>query len=76
MAKSAAELIAFHLFADMADITDGRYQPTRYSSPAVYTCGNDYFCCPTSKQTPPKDWAWKCVGEYYGRKVYQSVVKG
>jgi hypothetical protein len=72
MAKTAPEIIGFHLGWDMAEVSDARYQSTRFSSPGVYTCPHDYFCAPTAKQKPPKGFAWKEVGEHYGRKVYRA----
>lgn len=74
MAKTAPEIIAFHLGWDIREVSEGRYQ--RYSSPSVYVCGNDYFCAPTAKQRLPEDISekpWLEVGEYYGRKVYRAV---
>lgn len=70
MAKHANEVIAFHLGWNITDVTEGKYQ--RYSSPSVYVCGNDYYCCPTEKQKLPKDFDWKKVGEHYGRAVYRA----
>lgn len=72
MAKHANEIIGFHLSWDMADVSAGRYQSTRYSSPGVYVCGEDYFCCPSGSQKLPKGWNWQKVGEYYGRTVYRA----
>lgn len=73
MAKSAAEIIGFHLGWDIAEVRDGLYQRT--TAPAVYVCGSDYFTCPTAKQKLPKDIGeWATVGTYYGRTVYR--VKG
>ena len=68
--RTAPELIGFHLGWDIADVSDGRYQPSRYQRPAVYVCGDDYYCAPSTGQRPPADWQWDEVGEYYGRKVY------
>jgi hypothetical protein len=73
MAKHGSEIIAFHLGCDIRDVTDGRYQPSRYSNPPVYVCGEDYFCAPTERQElPGQDFDWKQVGEWYGRKVYRA----
>lgn len=72
MAKHASEIIAFHLCWNMSDVTDGRYQPTRYASPGVYVCGDDYFCCPSGSQKLPEGFSWEKVGEYYGRSVYRA----
>jgi len=72
MAKHANEIIGFHLGWDIREVSDGRYQPTRYSSPGVYVCGEAYFCCPTSKQKLPKGFKWEKVGHYYDRDVYRA----
>jgi hypothetical protein len=66
--RTAPEIIGFHLGWDMRDVSEGRYQ--RYSNPAVYVCGSDYYCAPTASQKPNSDFQWDVVGEYYGRKVY------
>lgn len=72
--KQAAEIIGFVLGWDITDVKDGVYQPTRYSSPRIYVCGNDYFCCPPAGKTPPArdGWNWQKFGEAYGRTVYCS----
>lgn len=73
MAKTAPEIIGFHLGWDIRDVTEGRYQ--RYQSPNVYVCGSDYFCCPTATQKLPKNVSenpWDKVGTYYGRDVYRA----
>lgn len=76
MAKHGSEIIAFHLGWNMPDVTDGVYQASRYASPRVYVCADDYYCAPTERQKLPKDdFDWKEVGEHYGRKVYRSVPK-
>lgn len=68
--RTAPEIIGFHLGWDIADVKYGRYQ--RYASPAVYVCGNSYFCVPTAAQKLPDDFEWNRVGEYYGRVVYMA----
>lgn len=70
--RSAPELIGFHLGSDMRDVSDGRYQSTRYAAPGVYVVGGSYWCAPTSTQKLPEPdrWSWTEAGEYYGRKVY------
>jgi hypothetical protein len=71
--KSAAEIIGFHFGSDIAEIRGSRYQPTRYSAPAiftVYTKAGDYWCCPTEGQKLPSEWRWEPVATYYGRTVY------
>lgn len=70
--RTAAEIIGFALGWDISDVREGRYQSTRYVSPAVFVCGDDYFCCPTDTQSLPEPdrWGWKPVGQFYGRTVY------
>jgi len=76
--RTAAEIIAFHFSCDIKDVSEGRYQSTRFSDPAVYVMGEDYFCCPKAGQKPavdkqfPDRWDWKEIGEWYGRKVYRA----
>jgi hypothetical protein len=70
--KRANEIIGFHLGWDISDVSDGLYQPSRYASPRVYVCGDDYFCCPTSNQKLPIGFNWETVGSYYGRTVFRA----
>lgn len=76
--RSAPEIIAFHFSSDISEVRDMRYQPTRYASPAVYCWGEDYYCCPTARQKPPKDpdfedtFEWKELATYYGRTIFFS----
>ena len=71
MAKTAPEIIAFHIGWDMAEVSESRYQ--RHTAPGVYVCGSDYFCAPTKSQKPPKGFDWQKVGEHYGRPVYRAA---
>jgi hypothetical protein len=76
MAKQAAEIIAFHLGQDLAEMKDYRYQPTVWKNPAVYTFGDDYWAAPASGKMPKAYChinTWKCVGEEYGRKIFKAV---
>lgn len=70
--KRANEIIGFHLGWDINDVTDGVYQPTRYSSPRVYVCGDSYYCCPNGSKKPPAGFNWKLDGTHYGRDVYMA----
>ena len=70
--RTAPEIIAFHFGADIREVSDSRYQPTRYASPGLYVIGDDYYCSPTASQKPPPDYTWKKVGEYYGREVLRA----
>lgn len=73
--RTAVEIIAFHFCSDMRDISESRYQPTSYATPAVYCVGNDYYAAPASNSAPKyKDIGgdWDFVAEYYGRKIYRS----
>jgi hypothetical protein len=70
--RTAPEIIGTLLGWDMADVSEGRYQSTRYNAPGVYVCGNDYYCAPSGAQKPPRGWDWKREGEVYGRAVYRA----
>ena len=80
---SAAYIIAFHFGEDLAEMAGRRYQPTRYTAPAIYVFGDDYYCCPSGSQKPPRDrdfpdsdrWDWQPIGTYYGRTVYEAKCK-
>ena len=74
---SAAYILAFHFGWDARDMSDQRYQSTRFVSPAVYTIGNDYYCVPPAGSAKlPIDreiadrWDWKPLAEHYGRKIF------
>jgi NADH dehydrogenase FAD-containing subunit len=70
--RSAAELVAFHLCSDIADVRDARYQSSRYAS-AVFAIGDCYFCAPAKTHPLPHvGYVWEKVGEYYGRFVYRA----
>jgi hypothetical protein len=73
--RTAPEIIAFHFCSDIRDVSDGRYQPTRYTSPGLYVVGADYYCSPSAGQKPPADYNWTKVGEYYGRDVLCAVTE-
>jgi hypothetical protein len=68
--RTAAEIIAFHFGWDITDVRDCRYQPTRYTAPAIFTIGDDYYCAPTKGQKLPKGWAWTGFSHHYGRDIY------
>jgi hypothetical protein len=76
MAKHANEIIAFHFGWDIKDVSDGRYQPSRFSNPSIYVVGEDYYCAPTAKQKLPKDFKWTEIAEWYDRKVYRALASG
>lgn len=72
--KRASEIIAFNFGMDMKDVSESRYQPTVYNSPAIYTLGGDYYCAPTARQTlPRKGFKWERVGQQYGRFIYKHT---
>ncbi len=70
--RTAAEIIATHLGYDLAEMSDYRYQPTSYHSPALYTIGDYYFCAPRKGQRCSKTWNWHLVGRYYERDVFRA----
>lgn len=75
-AKSAAEVIAFVLGWDIAEVREYRYQPTKYAKIHVYAIGDWYYCATLSGQNPPKGWEWDLVKIClnYGRSVYRAPV--
>lgn len=71
--RSAAEIIAFNFCLDIGDVREYRYQPTRYTAPAIFAMGEFYYCSPSSNQSPPKSFGtWQLIGEHYGRKIYRA----
>ena len=75
--RTAANIIAFHFGWDIRDVSDTRYQSTRYSSPSIYTIGDSYYAAP-SNNLPPKNMkgGWVEIGEHYGRKVFELKQEG
>lgn len=73
-AKSAAEVIAFVLGCDIAEVRDYRYQPTKYAKIHVYTIGDWYYCATLWDQEPPDGWDWQLINEspYHGRKICRA----
>jgi hypothetical protein len=81
--RSAPEVIGTYLGWDIRDVSDMRYQSTRYSSPAVYGIDVGEFsfvCAPSGSQKLPNmamEWGgttkWTEIGEAYGRKIYGST---
>jgi len=71
--RTAPEIIAFHIGADIREVSANRYQSTRYSSPGLYVVGNDYYCSPTNAQRPPSGFDWQLAGEHYGRNVWVAT---
>lgn len=74
--RTAAEIIAFHLGWDIADVRGDRYQSTRYANPAIYNMGQHYWAAPSDNRAPKAEVGqpWEEVGEHYGRKVFRSKV--
>jgi hypothetical protein len=77
--RTAAEVIAFHIGWDFAEMSDCRYQSTRWTSPAIYTCGNAYYAAPANPGQVSKlrkgyaDLVWQHVGDAYGRPIYATA---
>lgn len=80
--RSAPEILAFHFGMDIADMRDYRYQPTRYSVPAIYTLdykhnGKEYsYLAAPSSGKMPKNYAsleWEQIGQEYGRPIFGAT---
>ena len=76
--RTAAEIIGFHFCWDARDVSETRYQPTRYATPAVYVIGDDYYAAPSNNSPPKYDLGkpWAEIAEHYGRKIFCSEMKG
>lgn len=72
--RTAPEIIGFHFSMDIRDVTDGRYQPSRYYTPSVYVVGDDYYAAPADNRMPRHEVGqpWEFVASYYGRSIYRS----
>lgn len=78
--RSAAELIATHLGWDMAEMSDYRYQSTRWAAPAIYATESGYYAAPTPANIGRlrKGYAglnWVIDGECYGRPIYIGLTQ-
>jgi len=72
--RTAAEIIAFHFGWNMPDVSECRYQPTRYHSPAIYTLFDGYYAAPSNNKPPVNmEGIWREVGEHYGRRIYEMT---
>ena len=76
MAKQSAEIIAFYLCQDLAEMREYRYQPTKWSTPAVYSFGDErYYAAPTSGKMP-KGYCglndWQHLATEFGRKIFMA----
>jgi|SRR6185312_7541087 len=69
---TAAERIAFLRGYDLAEMSECRYQPTRFTSPSVYVLGSDYYCAPNGKRLPKVGYRWAQIGEAYGQPVFRA----
>jgi hypothetical protein len=73
---SDAERIAFLIGFDLAEMSEYRYQSTRYRV-AVYAIGERYFCVPRGRKLPDVGGAWRVHGEAYGQTVMVcDMIKG
>ena len=72
--RTAPEIIGFHFGWDMREISETRYQPSKYANPAVYVIFDDYYAAPSDNRKPKYDVGkpWVELYEYYGRKIYRS----
>jgi hypothetical protein len=73
---TAAEVIATHYLMDLAEMKEYRYQPTRYTNPAIYSLGpTDYCAAPASGKMPPRycDMDWQPDGEALGRVIWIGI---
>lgn len=77
--RSAAEIIAVHFCSDTGEVRATVYEPTRFRNPSIYMWGEDYYCCPRSRQKLPKHhrdyvdaWDWQPVATYHGRTIYRA----
>lgn len=70
---TAAYIIAFHFGWDVRDVSECRYQSTRFAAPASYVLDGDYYCCPSGSQKPPQGWEWAKIGTHYDRDIWRAA---
>lgn len=69
--RTAAEIIATYINYDMAEMSEYRYQPARYFSPAIYAIGETYYCAPTNGKLH-NGWNWTFAAMVLDRKVFTA----
>ena len=68
---TAAEVIATYISYDLAEMSEYRYQSTRYFSPAIYAVGDTYYSAPTNGRLH-KGWTWTLAAIVLGRRVFTA----
>ena len=63
-----AERIAFIIGFDLAEMSEYRYQSTRYPI-AVYAIGEKYYCVPRGRKVPQVGGPWRLLGKSYDHDV-------
>lgn len=68
---TAAEVIATHIGYDLAEMSEYRYQPTRYANPAIYAVGDTYYSAPINGKLH-NGWYWTFAAMVLDRKVFTA----
>lgn len=71
---SGAEVIAATFGVDLAEMSECRYQPTRFTSPAVYTFGNDYYAAHKTKPRHKVGGEWTPVADQFWAEKAGTIV--
>ena len=66
-------IMASTLGMDYSELPEYRYQPTRYSSPAVYCCGNNYYAISYKKPKHKVGGEWEMHIDQLWAKHHNTV---
>lgn len=70
---TAAEVIATRIGYDLAEMSDYRYQPSRYANPAIYAVDDAYYCVLTkANRKLHKGWKWGFEATVLGRDIFSA----
>ena len=72
--KRAAAVIAESIGFDIAEMSECRYKPTRYTAPAVYSIGDKYFAAHPTKPRHEVGEPWQRYADQFGARNTNTVV--
>ncbi len=58
MRLNRTAIVAEYIGADVKEVSDYRYQPSRHVRPPVWAIGQTYICVTRDGEAPPAGYAW------------------
>lgn len=71
---SGAEVLAATFSMDRSEMPEYRYQPTRYTAPAVYSFGDSYYAAYRTRPKHKVGGEWKLVADQFWAGKYGTCV--